>query len=186
MTGHIENFDNKVRKAFLEFGSIGINSSDYQKLMDTILKTSKITNNEIKELKNKYYQNLNFELIAKIDTLVIEDQSARGNFYSKEKIRFYLNKHINDINLIFDKYGYPSSRLVGSDLYFEENSIKRHSSFDGLLIHQAEVYDIIEDLLAKILVYVKKGECKPSEYASVYDKYIWNTQDKQYYGSIMG
>ena len=186
MTGNSFDIESKIKKSLTKFGSYSVNSSDYKKLSDTIFKLSKLEKDEVQKLKDKYYNSLSFELIAEIDTLVREDQSVRGSFYSKEKIRFYLNKHIIDINKIFEQNGYPSDKLIGNDLYFDENNIKTYSNFYILLIHQAEVNDVILDLLAKILIYVKNGSCSPTIYADIYDKYIWNTQNMQYFGTITG
>ena len=177
MSGHIKDIKGKVLKGFKEFGGIGSYHNNSFMFKDSILKVSKISNKEIDSLKNIYFKGLNVELRTQIEMMIKEDQSARLDNYNENKIKFYSEKHKKKIYEILQVIGYPSIKILGSENYFDYTA-----DIKLLLMHQSDSSKT--DLLPKLLFYLKKGDCDPSTYSMIYDKKMWEKEQKQLYGTF--
>lgn len=181
MIGKTKNINNKIKKSYTDFGGIPIYHYDSSKLKNTILGHSKFSKEELNGFKQIYLSGLNLELRHKIERMINEDQEASANM-AEDSVLFYRKKHKKELDDIFLKYGYPNLKTIGSDNYFENSA-----DLSVLLIHQ----DVKEKefFLEIMLDNLKKGNCMPSEYATVYDRKIWTQtetkQSKQYFGSFI-
>lgn len=186
MTGNTKDIDIKVRKSFRDFGALAIANPDFKKHIDTLIQLSHITTTEIEQLKKEYFNNLNHSLISKLTLMVNEDQLFRQNFNS-DSIAFYDKKNKKVLDTIFQMYGYPSEKMLGSNVYYDENNIKQNVTHHKvLLIHQAKIGDknVFDEYSKLLYFYLKNGTCLPYDYAVFYDSYQWVTKNKQYYGSL--
>ncbi|WP_445457475.1 hypothetical protein [Flavobacterium sp. HNIBRBA15423] len=181
MSGNIENLKDKVIYGYENFGSISNSSYKSYYYTDSILKTINFSNAEIDSLRNIYHSKVNSNLRNEIVEMVNEDQLARNNSDAENIIK-YSKIHKDKIKKILDEYGYPSYKIIGSNNGHEFNEL---ATFDLLFLHQNN--DFLEEILPFLLENVKKGKIGPEEYATIYDRYIWNKtseiEGKQYYGS---
>jgi len=177
MSGHTQNIDEKIRKSYIEYGGVLCVHPDAFKLKDTLRKFSKLTTDEINSLKKEYFSKLNLTLRNEIVRMMSEDQFVRVQTNDDIGMEKYEKLHYVELKEIFEKYGFPTTKLVGSDNYFDETADIR-----ALLMHQSDKAK--SEFLPKLLDWVKKGKCDPSIYAAVFDKKMWEKEGKQYYGTF--
>lgn len=184
MIGETKKLRRNVKLAYKNYGGLLIYHKDFFLMIEKISKETKLSPKKINTLKKKYFEKLDLDLRKKIESLIIEDQSVRGENNNSEKQFFFQKKHSEELENIFTNKGYPSYNFIGSDNYFDNTA-----EIDILLVHQDN--KTIKKYLPFILENVINGKCKPSVYAFLYDRLIWNESNekdgtfKQYYGSYV-
>lgn len=184
MTGNTKNFRKKVVYGFENFGSIDNSKIDTYRYTDTIIKTAKITPEEIDSLVQKYNSKLNLSLRNELLQMIKEDQFIRKNGVENEIVEIEKMKmvHREKIDAIFSTHGYPSYRLLGANIGSEFEDVV---VFHILLLHQDNNY--LEKIMPFLLESVKQGKMFPEDYAIVYDRYtlnkVTNSENYQFYGT---
>lgn len=185
MTGHIKDIDEKIKKGFSNFGTIGFNHPESSKLFDTIRKVTKLSKEDFTLFLKDYSKKINLDLRKRIVQMDIEDQSSRGDNYSVEKMKFYQKKHKKEIEDIISNYGYPNYQIIGSSGYSDpSNPTQMPIIFTTIFLHQDN--KILKKHLPMLLENLKKGKCSPDDYASIFDRLMWETRkdSKQLYGTF--
>lgn len=140
-------------------------------------------NFSVDEFYKKFIVNSDLELKNKILQIKQSDRlyrTSRANYnlnlikqdsIDKENSRMLIS--------IFDSYGFPSYRKIGVN--------SAYNSFDydltPVLIHMRDSLKR-NYLLPKLLNFVQEGTCEPYTYAFVYDKYLINNNQKQFYFTV--
>ena len=132
MSGNIKNLKQKVEYGYKSFGSIS--NSNYMSFYytDTILKTVKISKDEIDSLKKIYTSNINYDLRNEIVKMVNEDQEIRKTG-DNESIYQFTVKQLGEIKKILKEFGYPSYKIIGANIGYDFNE---RATFDLLFLHQ--------------------------------------------------
>ncbi|TGD58957.1 hypothetical protein [Flavobacterium humi] len=187
LTHHLKDIDKKIRKGYADFGHISISHKNSFDFYDSIMKTSKLTETEIRILKLEHSKKINLDLRQKIVIMSEEDQAPRID-YNTDKIKFYQEKHKIEIEDIISKYGYPNYKVIGDVSYSDgTDKIYKSVSFTTIFLHQD--MNVKEKYLPMMLEGVKKGTFLPADYAAIFDKSIWqSTSEKnnpqQLYGTF--
>lgn len=134
-------------------------------------------------LKKKYLQNIDYNMISKLQKMLEFDQSDRCLNTVENMRKIEVIDSINSIKLkeVIQNNVYPNYYIVG---YFEP-ALNEFANISTLLLHQDretvfKYLPIIEDA-------VKKGKCSPYEYALIFDKCMWvygNENEKQKFNSF--
>ena len=175
MSDHFEDIENKVRFGLSNFGTITTNHKEWVAIYVGVIKAARLNKEEIILLKNKYKSKVNLELRNRLVKMTNEDQSIRvkGKDSEFDSVDLKNSKELEDI---FNKYGYPSISLIGSN-----NSFDDYVNIKVIFLHQTD--DFKKKYLPIILDNVKKGNCDPRVYATIYDRKMWENSNKQFYGS---
>ena len=90
-------------------------------------------------------------------------------------------ENAQNIKFLIEKYGYPSIKKVGR---YDYNN--KSSNVDILFLHATK--EARENYILELMLQsVKRGECEPSDFATVYDKYVRASGefgDKVLYGEL--
>jgi hypothetical protein len=100
---------------------------------------------------------------------------------NKEEWEKVDKENAENIKLLIAKYGYPSIKKIGG-YNLNNKSANVHILFMHASKDNRESY-----ILDLMLESVKKGECEPTDFATVYDKYLMVTGkygDKVLYGEL--
>ncbi|WP_040559704.1 hypothetical protein U8527_03470 [Kordia algicida OT-1] len=133
---------------------------------------------EIPVLKEAYTSSLNMDLRNKILRMKVEDQRFRGNGGGNwDKQNKIDSINTQELINIFDTYGFPSKKMIGSSLVDGQ-----HASISTLLLHTD---DSIREhyFIPKILSYVREGKANPRLVGFMYDQLLLYNGDEQYYGT---
>lgn len=182
MTGNLENIEDKVRYAYLNFGNIQTHHKNAFEMYMAVNKISKFTDDEIKDFKLKYYHNLDLDLRKRMLQMYKLDQEVR--IHKKSDFEMIKVDEVNrqELNYIFKTFGFPTKKLIGSNNAYDlpdNGSIYLHNFF----IHQPD--SVRSKYLPILLEGLKKGYCEPQVYASVYDRDQILKGKKQYYGTYL-
>jgi hypothetical protein len=182
MTGNLKNIEDKVRFAYLNFGNIQTHHKNGFEMYLAVNKIAKITDGEIKDLKLKYYNNLDLILRKKMLEMYKLDQEVRIHKKSDYEMNKVDEMNRLQLNYIFEKYGFPTKKLIGSNNAYDvpdNGSIYLNIFF----MHQPD--SIRSKYLPILLEGLKKGYCEPQIYAIVYDRDLILKGKKQYYGTYL-
>ena len=141
-------------------------------LNDSLLKIatikSKFSEQDLIDFYESYTKSLNLDYRYEIEKMIEDDQRVRtvkpvnhDDWVSVDK------ENAANIKLLIEKYGYPSTEKIGK---YDFN--KKSSSVSTLFLH-AKKEATESYILDLMLEAVKKGECQPHDYATVYDKYLY-------------
>ena len=180
MSGNVQDIEKKVRYGYLEFGGITTLHKNYSEIRAAVNKAAHLSEEDIESLKLEYSKKLNMGLREKMLTMVKEDQAVREG--GEEGTKLYIVDHNNEMELekIFETYGYPSKKLIGS---YSAYDLPGGDVREGILfIHQSDKFKT--KYLPILLENVKRGICDPDIYAKVYDKMDFMNKGMQYFGSF--
>jgi hypothetical protein len=151
-------------------------------LISIAVKKSNFNLNDLNEFYNNYVKCLNLNYRYDIEKMIANDQSVRlavsENRGEWERVDM---ENAERIKILIAKYGYPSIKKIGRYDFTNKNSNVK------LLFLHATKEERESYILDLMLTSVKKGECEPSDYATVYDKYMWTSgrdSDKVLYGEL--
>lgn len=185
MSGNTSNIKKKIANSLVKYGSRGIAlHPDSQLIREKYNSYAFFDKKEEEEFLKKHKKKLNLFLRYKVEKMIIDDQRVRNNYTGNDSLDYFANKHKNEIFSIFKNYGYPSLQKVGSDNLFDNTA---HISI--LFLHQDNETKM--KILPFLLEQVRKGNCEPSVYSVVYDRYFWETslangkESKQFFGSYL-
>lgn len=135
-----------------------------------------IDSTEVKQRITEWKKNLNRRLVDSFSIAFVRDQAeGRKNPQLMEK-----NDRINEklLKWTFENYGYPSIQkigLIGNDGIF----MPMHPLFSHMIDSKEYSY-----FKAKMLEYVKSGDCIPKDYANMVDRHDLQISKKEMpYGS---
>jgi hypothetical protein len=152
-------------------------------ILQRAVEKSKYKEKDLINFYNSYVKNLNLVYRYEIERMIANDQRVRmAKPVNHDDWVIVDKENAENIKLLIEKYGYPSIEKIGR---YDYNSKSSH--IDLLFLHaKKEVTEsYILDLMLKS---IKKGECTPSDYATVYDKYLFSTDKyggKVLYGEFM-
>ena len=179
MSGNIDkNFEKKVSFGYSNFGFITARHKDWEKIIDTIEKVANLNKDKIDLLRQEYKNKINIKLRNELLSMYKDDQRVRTRYVNETELEIVDLKNRKKLENILDIYGYPSTALIGSN-----NSFEDFLSIDILFLHQNDNFK--EKYLPMLLDNVKKGKCNPRDYALIYDRKMWESIDKQYFGSYI-
>lgn len=179
-TNNTKNFKRKVENGYLKYGGIKTfheNRNDMYKLVNDI---AKLSIDDIKKLKLRYYHSLNFPLRKRILQMQFDDQEARTRNSTIERLREVDFRNLLEINKIFNQFGYPKKRIVGANSAYDipDGGV---IYLETLFLHQPDSIKL--KYLPIILDNVILGNCEPALYAIVYDRMLFDSIGKQLYGT---
>jgi len=181
MSGNLEDIDEKVRFGYLKFGNIRTLHRRSREMCLAVNKAANLNDEEIKELKLKYYNSLDLDLRKKMLQMYNDDQAVRLEKKSREEVGLVDENNRKELNRIFKIYGFPKKSLIGSNNAYDipdGGSIYLYAFF----VHQPD--SVRTKFLPILLEGVKKGYCEPDIYSFVYDRTILDKSKKQYYGTF--
>lgn len=179
-SNHLDSIGEKVRYGYLHFGNIQTLHKDGYTMYKAVNKAANLTDEEMKDLKMKYYNSLNLDLRKKMLQMYQDEQTFRLEQKSLEEMDIVDEKNRIDLNQIFKKFGFPKKSLIGSNNAYDVpdgGSIYLNIFF----MHQSD--SVRAKYLPILLDGVKKGYCEPEIYAIVYDRDLILKGQKQYYGT---
>lgn len=162
-----DKIDKVLKKVVSDYGfNIGLYLKD--SLNDVAMKKAKYTQQDLNRFYNTYVKNLNLDYRSAIEKMIENDQRVRlavpRNKEDWEKVD---KENAESIKKLIAKYGYPSIKKIGPYGFTDKSS-----NISTLFLHASkeERESYILDLM---LASVKKGECEPHDFATVYDKYLY-------------
>ena len=163
-----DNIDKVLKKLVINYGNnIGLYLKD--SLNNIAVKKANFSEANLKEFYETYLNNLNLDYRYAIEKMIEEDQRVRKAVpRNNEEWELVDNENTENIKRLISKYGYPSIKKIGSYNYNNKSS-----NIVTLFLHASkeERESYILDLM---LESVKKGECEPTDFAVVYDKYLYS------------
>jgi hypothetical protein len=185
MSENTKGIKKKFKTAYTKYGSNGIaNCKKTAEVAKKINDKNLFSKDEKATFIAKYKKSLNLLLRLKIENMIIEDQRVRLNDTGNDSLDFFGNKHKKEIFEIFKQNGYPSIKKIGN-----ENLFDKTANIELILIHQNT--DVKKKMLPFLFDCLKKGHCTPSEYATIYDRFYWESsiesggEKKQFYGTYL-
>jgi hypothetical protein len=180
MTGHLENIAEKVKFGYLRFGGISTFHKKYSEMRDGINKAANLNEQEISELKLKYYNSLNLDLRREMLEMYNKDQTVRIENKSHKEMNFIDESNRVKLNEIFKKHGFPKKDMIGSNnAYDVPDDGTIHLNI--FIMHQPD--SVRAKYLPVFLNAVKKGFCEPQVYATIYDRDLILKGENQLYGT---
>lgn len=181
---HLNDFDEidvVLKKLVRDHGfNIGLYEND--SLNSIAIKKAKFNRKDLDDFYKTYVKNLNLEYRYAIEKMIENDQRVRLTVpINKEELQKVDKENAENIKLLIEKYGYPSTKKIGSR-FFTDKSANVSTLFLHATKEARESY-----ILDLMLASVKKGECEPKDFATVYDKYSWVTgkyDGKVLYGEL--
>ena len=176
-----DDIDKVVKKVVSDYGyDIASNLKD--SLNTIAIKKTNFTEADLKGFYATYLNNLNLDYRYAIEKMIENDQRVRLAVpKDKEEWEKVDKENAENIKLLIAKYGYPSVKKIGG---YNFNS--KSCNISTLFLHASrearESY-----ILDLMLESVKRGECEPTDFATVYDKYLITTGqygDKVLYGEL--
>ena len=176
-----DNIDKVVKKVVSDYGyDIASNLKDSLNII--AVKKTNFTEADLKGFYATYLNNLNLDYRYAIEKMIENDQRVRLAVpKDKEEWQKVDKENAENIKLLIAKYGYPSVKKIGG-LKFNNKSCNISTLFLHASKEERESY-----ILDLMLESVKKGECEPTDFATVYDKYLYSTGkygDKVLYGEL--
>lgn len=176
-----DNIDKVVKKVVSDYGyDIASNLKD--SLNTIAVKKANFTEQDLKGFYDTYVKNLNLEYRYAIEKMIENDQRVRLAVpRNNEEWKKVDKENAENIKLLIAKYGYPSIKKIGG-YHFNNTSCNISTLFLHASKEERESY-----ILDLMLESVKKGECEPTDFATVYDKYLFssaNYGDKVLYGEL--
>ena len=151
-------------------------------LISIAVKKSNFDEKDLIGFYDTYVKSLNLSYRYAINEMIENDQRVRLAVpKNKEEWERVDKENADSIKILIKKHGYPSIKKVGRYDYDYKGA-----NVDILFLHATKEAreSYILDLM---LESVKKGECEPLDFATVYDKYLWVTGkygDKLLYGEL--
>lgn len=176
----LEDFDKIdviLKKLVSDHGfNIGLYEND--SLNSIAIKKTKFTRKNLDDFYKDYIEDLNLEYRYAIEKMIENDQRVRLAVpRDKEEWEKVDKENAEKIKLLIVKYGYPSTKKIGSR-NFNDKSI----NVDVLFLHASK--EAREDYILELMfASVKRGECEPTDFATVYDKYLYVSQ--KYDGKVL-
>lgn len=176
-----DKIDIVLKKAISDYG---LNVEFYLKdsLNAIAVKKANFTEQHLKGFYDTYVKNLNLEYRYSIEKMIENDQRVRLAVpRNNEEWKKVDKENAENIKILVAKYGYPSIKKIGG-YQFNNTSCNISTLFLHATKEERESY-----ILDLMLESVKKGECEPTDFATVYDKYLFssaNYGDKVLYGEL--
>lgn len=176
-----DKIDIVLRRLVHNYGfNIGLYMND--SLNAIAIKKAKFTEEDLKGFYNDYVKSLNLNYRYAIEDMIENDQRVRLAVpRDKEEWERVDKENAESIKLLIARYGYPSTKKIGSYGFTDKNA-----DVSILFLH-ATKKDRESYILDLMLESVKKGECEPSDFATVYDKYLYSSGEhdgKVLYGEL--
>lgn len=176
-----DNIDFVVKKAIQDFG-LRVDTCLKDSLIRIAIKKANYKEQDLYRFYEIYKSKLNLDYRFAMETMIENDQRVRLAVpINKEELAKVDNANAEAIKQLIAKNGYPSIKKIGRHSFND-----KRSNVNVLFLHAStearEGY-----ILNLMLESVKKGECEPSDFATVYDKYLWVTgkyDDKVLYGEL--
>ncbi len=176
-----EKFDLVLKKAIQVFG-LKVEYCVNDSLFKIAFEKSKYKKEDLDKFYETYLNNLNLDYRYAIEKMIENDQRVRLAVpKDKDEWQKVDKENAENIKLLIAKYGYPSVKKIGG-LKFNNKSCNISTLFLHASKEERESY-----ILDLMLESVKKGECEPTDFATVYDKYLYSTGkygDKVLYGEL--
>lgn len=176
-----DKIDLVLKKAIENFGLKAENCLN-DSLFKIAIKKARFTEQDLNGLYENYIKSLNLEYRYAIEKMIENDQRVRLAVpRNKEEWEKVDKENAENIKLLLAKYGYPSVKKIGN-YNFNNKSCDISTLFLHATTEAREGY-----ILDLMLESVKKGECEPYHFATVYDKYLMVTGkygDKVLYGEL--
>lgn len=120
---------------------------------------------EVRQKIAQWKKGLNKRLVDSFTIAFIRDQYEARSEFSTSKMEITDKENVELLKWTFENYGYPSMQKIG---LIGNNGV--FMPMINLLSHLAgsEDYPYLE---AKLLGYVKSGDCRPREYAEIVDRH---------------
>ena len=177
----LKKIDFVLKRAIQDFG-FKVEFCLKDTLINKVMLKTKFSENDLNGFYDTYVKSLNLEYRYAIEKMLENDQRVRKALPRDiEDWKKVDTENAENIKLLIVKYGYPSIQKIGR-YDFSEKSASVHTLFLHASKEASE--DYILDLM---LGSVKKGECGPYEFASVYDKYLRSSGkygDRVLYGEL--
>jgi hypothetical protein len=162
-----KNFDNILKKAIQNYG-VKVEYCLKDSLISLAIKKLKYTENDLSGFYDNYVKSLNLEYRNTIENMIENDQRVRiakpVNHDDWVKVDI---ENAENIKKLIEKFGYPSTEKIGR---YDFNN--KRSNIDILFLHAKK--EASESYILNVMLEaVKKGECQPNDYATVYDKYLY-------------
>lgn len=180
MSNNIVNFKTKVRNGYLKYGGITTICKESYELQMKVNEMAGLKEDEIKRLKMDYYNNLDILLRGKLLKMYEDDQNARIENPTQEKMDIVDEHNRYSLNKIFKEYKFPTKKLIGSNNAWDipdGGTIQLNIFF----MHQND--SVRSKYLPILWDGVKKGYCEPNVYAIVFDRDLILKNKKIYFGT---
>lgn len=176
-----DKIDIVLKKLVNNYGfNIGLYLND--SLNNLAMKKAKFTQQDLIGFYDNYVKSLNLEYRYNIEKMIENDQRVRLEVpRNKEEWKKVDAENAETIKFLLAKYGYPNVKKIG-----RHNFSKKNSNIGTLFLHATKEAreSYILDLMWES---VKKGECEPTDFATVFDKYLLVTgkyANKVLYGEL--
>jgi hypothetical protein len=151
-------------------------------LIGIAVKKSDFDEKDLNRFYGTYEKSLNLSYRYAINEMIENDQRVRLAVpKNKEEWERVDKENAENIKFLIEKYGYPSIKKVGR---YDYNN--KSANVDILFLHSTK--EARENYILELMLQsVKRGECEPSDFATVYDKYIRASGefgDKVLYGEL--
>lgn len=177
-SGNLDGIKEKVEFGYKNFGGImTLHNESYEMYLE-VNKIAGLNDDDIKSLKDFYYKSLDIELREKLLGMYEQDQEVRNESNNLSKMDSIDKINRRELDLIFEKYGFPLKSLTGSINAYDLPG--GYFRLVTLILHQPE--DFKQKYLPILLENVKKGNIEPDVYSMVYDKMLIERKKNQYYG----
>lgn len=177
----LKDIDYVLKRAIQDFG-FKVEFCLKDTLINKVMLKTKFSENDLNGFYDTYVKSLNLEYRYAIEKMMENDQRVRKVVpRDQEDWKKVDAENAENIKLLIAKYGYPSIKKIG-----RYNFSNKSANVDILFIHstteakESYILDLMFDAL-------KKGECLPENYGTVYDKYLMvngKYGDKLLYGEI--
>lgn len=139
-----------------------------------------VSQNCIDSLRSIYENRIDYEMIAKIDSMAMLDQTAtkkvnKSNLYNS-KWRKQVTKNAKLLKEIVKSYGMPEEKLLGieekynkSGKIVENNEPNRGASYIFLIHYFSNPVDDLYEWKNLLLTEVKKGNLQPYQFGAICD-----------------
>ena len=172
-----DKIDFIIKKAIQNYG-LDVEFCVNDSLTKIALTKTKFNKQDLEGFYKDYVEGLNLEYRYAIEKMIENDQRVRLAVpRDKEEWEKVDKENAENIKLLIEKYGYPSTKKIGP-MFFNDKSARVSTLFLHATKEAIESY-----ILDLMLASVKKGECEPSDFASVYDKYLYVSGE--YDGKVM-
>ncbi|TGD56675.1 hypothetical protein [Flavobacterium humi] len=177
LTGHMDNFKEKIKKGYLKFGGIGFNHPKNDSIYEIVYANNPFTKEEKQQLRQAYLSQFDSVLRKTILKMSIDDQEVRRYPLDTNKMKTVDSRHKKMIVDIFKKYGYPNYQVIGKMGTFGDKPVQ----FMILMMHQE--YNFKKRYLKDLYKLMIHGKLSPEEYAIIVDR-TYLEKNKSVYGMI--
>lgn len=175
-----QGIDLVLKKAIQDYG-FKVDYCKKDSIVNIAFKKSSFNEEDLIGFYEIYVRGLNLNYRHALESMIEEDQRVRieGDSEEWEKID---TKNAKELKILIKKHGYPSVKKIGR---FNLNN--KNSNVKILFLHATK--DAREDyILDLMLESIKKGDCQPIDFATVYDKYLLSSGEsngKVLYGELI-